>query len=62
MYALRGPSSDGQEKWSFVNTVSNNKDMYTKLEVKDAARARRFQNIIMFPGSRELMDITNQHY
>ena len=31
LYALRGPSSDGQEKWSFINsTVSDNKDMYTK--------------------------------
>ena len=35
--------------------------MYTKREVKDAARARRFQNIIMFQGSRKLMDITVQH-
>jgi hypothetical protein len=61
LYALRGPSSDGQEKWPFVNTVSDNKDMFTKREVKDAAIAPRFQNIIMFPGSRELMDITDQH-
>ena len=35
--------------------------MYTKREVKDAARARRFQNIIMFPCSRELMDTTDGH-
>jgi hypothetical protein len=62
LYALRGPSTDGQEKLSFVNTVSDNKDMYTKLEVKAAARARHFQNIIMFPGSRELMDISDQHF
>jgi hypothetical protein len=48
-YTLRGPSSDGQEKWSLVNTISDNKDMYTKREVKAAARSRRFQNIIMFP-------------
>ena len=40
LYALRGLSSDGQEKWSsFVNTVSDNKDMYTKREVKAAAHA-----------------------
>jgi len=60
-YTLRGPSSDGQEKWSLVNTISDNKDMYTKREVKAAARARRFQNIIMFPSTRELMDISDQY-
>jgi hypothetical protein len=61
LYALRGPSSDGQEKWSFVNTISDNKDMYTKREVKAATHMQRFQNIIMFLGSRELMDISNQN-
>jgi Holliday junction resolvase len=40
LYALRGPSSDGQEKWLFVNTISDNKDMYIKREVKAAARAQ----------------------
>ena len=37
LYTLRGPSSDGQEKWSFVNTISDNKDIYTKREVKATA-------------------------
>jgi len=35
--------------------------MYTIREVKAAACARRFQNIIMFPSTRELMDISDQH-
>jgi hypothetical protein len=61
LYALRGPSTDWQEKWSLVNTVSDNKNMYTKRELKAVARARQFQNIIMFPSTRELMDFSDQH-
>jgi hypothetical protein len=33
--------------------------MYNKHEVKAAARARPFQNSIMFPSTRELMDISD---
>ena len=60
LYALQG-SSDRQEKWSFVNTVSNNKDMYTKRKVKAAAHAQRIQNIIMFASTREIMNNSDQH-
>jgi hypothetical protein len=62
LYALRGPSFNGQEKyWSFVNTISKNKDMYTKRELQAAARARKVQNIIMFPSARQLMTISDKH-
>ena len=61
LYALRGPSSDGEEKWSFVNTVADNKDMYTKREIRAATRARQVQNIMMFPSTRQLMDISDKH-
>ena len=44
-----------------MNTVSDNKNMYTKRELKAVARARQFQNIIMFPSTRELMDFSDQH-
>ena len=58
--ALRGPTSGGQE-WSFLNTVSGNKDMHTKREQKAATRARKVQNIMMHPSTRQHMDIADQH-
>jgi hypothetical protein len=62
LYALRGPSSDGQEKWSFsIPSRIIRTYIYTKREVKGVARPQRFQNIIMFLDSRELMDISDQH-
>jgi hypothetical protein len=61
LYALRGPSSNGKKvkkfRWSFVTTVSDKKDLYTKRELQAAARARRVQNIIMFPSARQLLDM-----
>jgi hypothetical protein len=60
LYALRGPTS-GEQKWSFLNTVSDKKDTYTKRELKSATRAREAQNIMMFPSTRQYMDIADQH-
>jgi hypothetical protein len=43
LYALQGPSSNGKQKekkvrWSFVNTVSDKKDLYTKRELQAECR------------------------
>jgi hypothetical protein len=56
--AMRGPSS----RVSFLNTVSENKDVYTKRELKAASRARTVQNIMMFPSTRQLLDISDRHF
>jgi hypothetical protein len=68
LYALRGPSSNGKKgkkqkkvRWSFVTTVSDKKDLFTKRELQAAARARKVQNIIMFPSARQLLDISDKN-
>jgi hypothetical protein len=45
--------------WAFINTVAERKEEYTKREYRDAVRARKTQNIIMFPGVQKLTQITN---
>jgi hypothetical protein len=60
LYALQGPASGGRQ-WSFLNTVSDNKDKYTKREVKAASRARTVQNILMYPSTRQFLDIADNH-
>ena len=47
--------------WSCIQTVSECKDHYTQHEIKTANQARRFQNIIMRPSDRELMDVSIEH-
>ena len=47
--------------WTHINTVTQNAEKYTQRAYKRAAKARRFQNIIMRPGSRELMDVSIKH-
>lgn len=60
LYALQGPIDSG-ENWAFLNTVSEKKDMYTKREQKAALRARRVQNIMMYPSERQFLDIADKH-
>ena len=43
--------------WSLVTTVADKADKYTQCAIQQAQDARRFQNIIMRPGSRELLDV-----
>ena len=47
--------------WSCIQTVSDRKEHYTQRELQGADRVRRFQNIIMRPGDRELMDVSIEH-
>ena len=48
--------------WSCMNkTVSKRKDHYTQHKIETANQARRFQNIIMRPSNRELMDVSIEH-
>ena len=47
--------------WAMISTVKGNADKYTKRDYHRAIQARRFQNVIMRPGDRELMDMSIQH-
>ena len=47
--------------WSCIQTVADRKEHYTQREIQDANQARRFQNIIMRPGDRELMDVSIEY-
>jgi hypothetical protein len=60
LYALRGPSY-GTGHWSFLNTVSGKKDMYTKRELKAAAHACQVQNIMMYPSKRQYLAISDNN-
>jgi len=43
------------------DTVEQNKQRYPKRLYQRAVRARKFQNIMMRPGSRQLADVTIHH-
>ena len=47
--------------WSFITTVADKADQYTHRAIQCARAARRFQNIIMRPGARQLMDVAVSH-
>ncbi|KAL7566006.1 hypothetical protein ACA910_011026 [Epithemia clementina (nom. ined.)] len=49
------------EFWSFIQTVQDQSDKYRAQQVEKAKLARRIQNIIMRPGSREFMDKSINH-
>ena len=47
--------------WTFITTVAGKADKYTHRALQHACAARRFQNIIMRPGARQLMDVAVTH-
>ena len=47
--------------WTFITTVAGKADKYTHRAIQCARAARRFQNIIMCPGARQLMDVAVTH-
>ena len=53
--------SNVENMWSLVTTVADKAGKYTQHAIRWAQDARRFQNIIMRPGSRELMDVAVTH-
>ena len=54
-------SSEDGGLWSFITTVSDRADKYTHCAIQRARVAQRFQNIIMRPGARQLMDVAVSH-
>jgi hypothetical protein len=64
LYALRKTDCndvDDSGNWAFFNTVAEWKDKYTKREYKAAMQARKVQNIMMHPSSRQYMDISDKN-
>ena len=57
LYACTGNSN----AWAFVNTVSAVKTKLSKRALKDAALARRVQNIIMYPGEQAYAKIVDHN-
>ena len=57
-HALKDSAED---RWSMLTTGKQQASRYTKREFQQAKTARKFQNIVMRPGSRELMDVAIKH-
>ena len=53
--------SEDDALWTFITTVTGKADKYTHRVLQRARAARRFQNIIMRPGARQLMDVAVTH-
>ena len=53
--------SDDGGLWSFIMTVADKADQYTHQAIQRARAAWHFQNIIMRPGARQMMDVTVSH-
>ena len=54
-------SSEDGGLWNFIMTVADKADKYTLWAIQCAHTARHFQNIIMQPGARQLMDVAVSH-
>ena len=52
---------DGDNGWAMITTVKEQAARYTKRAYNQAQVARKFQNILMRLGSRELMDVAIKH-
>ena len=52
---------DDIDAWAMVNTVAERVDKYSKRAIQGARTARRFQNIVMRPGKRDMMEIAITH-
>ena len=47
--------------WAFLNTVSSQPDKHTNRAVNGAMKVCHFQNILLQPGSHQLMDMVIKH-
>jgi hypothetical protein len=59
LYSISDPSNK-KTQWLFFNTVTENKQLYSKREQKAAIQARTSQNIMMFPSTRQYMNIADK--
>ena len=61
LYSHELQLDDDGDRWSFIQTVKTNQEYYTRREVARADAARRFQNIIMRPGTKYMADTIIKH-
>ena len=61
LYAYSGCRGSPSTAWAFVTTVTDKRDLYTKRAYQDTVTARQAQNIMMFPGVRQLYKIADQN-
>ena len=61
LYAYSGCQGRQSTAWSFVTTVTDKRDLYTKRAYRDAVTARQAQNIMMFLGVRQLYKIADEN-
>ena len=61
LYAYSECRGSRSTAWAFVTTVTDKRDLYTKRAYQDAVTARQAQNIMMFPGVRQLYKIADQN-
>jgi hypothetical protein len=55
------PGGSASDAWAFINLVDDIKGEYTKQEYRDAALARKVQNIMMFPNARAYSRIVDSN-
>ena len=56
LYSYKMAPQQDEQFWSLIQTVKGNQDYYTRREIENADKARRFQNIIMRPSVRFMTD------
>jgi hypothetical protein len=62
LYSCSASRTDpASEAWAFINLSEDHKAEYTKQEYRDAVRARKVQNIVMFPGDRAFKKIIDSN-
>ena len=61
LYAYSECRGSPSTAWAFVTTVTDKRDLYTKRAYQDTVTTRQAQNIMMFPGVRQLYKIADQN-
>jgi len=57
LYTKRPPKSKTNSAYSFVNTVANNKALYTKRQVAQAELAQKVYELVGRPSYKKFIDI-----
>jgi len=62
LYSCDTAATDAaSEAWAFINLADDRRQEFTKCEYRDAALARKAQNIMMFPTDRTLNKIVDRN-
>jgi hypothetical protein len=61
LYAYNKKPGEDPQEWAFITIVKGKKDLYMRCEYEAAVCAHWVQNIIMYPGVCEYMDIVDKN-